>query len=239
MCIGRQPIVEALSSGTAIEKIFMQRGSTGSSIGEIQQMAADARVPISYVPKEKLVRFTNLRHQGVVAVLSEIKYFKLEDIVDYCYSEGKDPLILVLDGVTDVGNFGAICRTALGLEVDAVVIGMSNAAPVNETAIKSSAGAIHHIKICRQRDLNETVEYLKNYGISIVCLAGKGKTMIGETDLKGPIAMVMGDEGKGVSKPILKMADKVCKIPMNPLLESYNVSVATALVLYEVNKARN
>ncbi|MEZ5003792.1 MAG: 23S rRNA (guanosine(2251)-2'-O)-methyltransferase RlmB [Chitinophagales bacterium] len=238
MCIGRQPVVEALSSGTAIEKIYMQRGSTGSSISEIQQMASTAGVPISYVPKEKLIKFTNLRHQGVIAVLSEIKYYHLEDIVDHCYSEGKDPLILVLDGVTDVGNFGAICRTALGLDVDAVVIGMTKSAPVNETAIKSSAGAIHHLKICRQRDLDQTIEYLKNYGISIVCLAAQGKTMIGETDFKGPMAVVMGDEGSGVSKSILQQADKVCKIPMNTLLESYNVSVATALVLYEVHRSR-
>ncbi len=238
ICIGRKPIEEALSSGKNIEKIFMQRGSKGSSIGEIQQLAANAQVPISYVPKEKLLRFTNLRHQGVVAILSEIEYFKIEDIVDHCYSEGRDPFILILDGVTDVGNFGAICRSALGFNVDGVVIGQSNAAPVNYTAIKASAGAIHHLKICRQKSVLESVQYLKNAGVAVISLHGKGDSMIGALDLSGPIAIVMGDEGAGVSKAMLKLSDKICKIPMNPQLESYNVSVATAIMLYEVDKGR-
>lgn len=236
MCIGRKPVEEALLAGKDIDRIFMQRKSSGSGIAEIQQLAAEHNVPINYVPKEKLAKFTNLRHQGVVALLSAIKYYQVENIIDFCYAEGKDPLVVVLDGVTDVGNFGAICRTALGLEVDAVVIGQHNAAAINETAIKASAGAIHHLKICRHKNLEQVVEYLKQYGLTINSLAGSGDKIIYEVDFSGPQAIVMGAEGRGVSKSMLELSDNICKIPMNNQLESYNVSVATAIVLYEMRR---
>ena len=232
------PTLEALNAGKSLEKIFIQRGSKGIAINDIQQAASKHNVPVQYVPKEKLFKFTNMRHQGVVALLSDIQYYEVEDIVDHCFNMGKDPLILVLDGITDVGNFGAICRSALGFHVDAIVIGHQNAAVVNAKTIKASAGAIHHIKICRHKYLEQIVEQLKNLGVSIVCLDGKGQKMISEIEKKGPLAIVMGNEDKGVRKRILELANETCKIPMNPKLESYNVSVATAIMLYESSKER-
>lgn len=238
ICIGRQPVVEALEAGTSMERIYIQRGSTGGILRTIDALAAKAKVPTSYVPKEKFFKLTNLRHQGVVALLSEITYYNIEDIVDHCYSEGRDPLILVLDGVTDVRNFGAICRTALGMNVDAVVIGFNNAAPVNEFSLKASAGALHHLKVCRHKDLNEVGDYLKQSGIQMISLAGGAKQFIHQQNLNIPLAIVMGAEGKGVSKELLKLSHLECKIPMNETLESYNVSVAAAMMLYEVNRQR-
>jgi 23S rRNA (guanosine2251-2'-O)-methyltransferase len=238
ICIGRQPVVEALESGTSLDRIYIQRGSTGDILRTIDQLAAEAKVPVNYVPKEKLMKLTNLRHQGVLALLSEINYFNIEDIIDQCYEEGRDPLVVILDGVTDVRNFGAICRTALGMNVDAVVVGFNDAAPVNEISIKASAGALHHIKICRHKRLEQVVDYLKQSGIQILSLVGKSESYIHEQSLNLPIAIIMGAEDKGVSETLLKYTDISCKIPMNETLESYNVSVAAAMMLYEINRQR-
>ncbi len=238
ICIGRQPVVEALESGTPIDRIFIQRGSSGDILRTIDKLASDAKVPVNYVPKEKLMKITNLRHQGVLALLSEINYFNIEDIIDQCYEEGRDPLVVILDGVTDVRNFGAICRTALGMNVDAVVVGFNDAAPVNEISIKASAGALHHIKICRHKRLEQVVEYLQQSGIQILSLAGKSNSYVHAQTLNIPIAVIMGAEGKGVSETLLKHSNITCKIPMHETLESYNVSVAAAMVLYEINRQR-
>ncbi len=235
-CIGKQPVLEALESGQHIEKIFLRKGFSGKVFDMVISAARKAYVPISWVPKEKLNRMSNLNHQGVIAILSPVQYYKVEDIVDQCYAEGRNPLILVLDGVTDVGNFGAICRTALGMGVDAVVIGYNRAASVNEHALKASAGAIHHLKICRHRSIKEVVNYLKQAGVSIIAMAASGKIMAKELDSNVPNAIILGAEGDGIGKELLILADSVCKLPMNPKLESYNVSVAAALILYELKR---
>lgn len=238
-CFGRQPVLEALEAGQSMERIFLRKGMSGAVIDRIESEARKQALPINRVPKEKLNRLTNLNHQGVVALLSPVQYYRVEDIVDQCYAEGRDPLLVILDGVTDVGNFGAICRTALGLNVDAIVIGQFRSAPVNAQAVKSSAGAIHHLKICRHKELKGIVDYLKSMGIRLVAMAGDGSDFFHESDLEGPLALIMGSEGEGVHKELKSRADIVAKLPMDSRLESYNVSVATALALYEINARRS
>jgi len=236
MCFGRQVVLEALQSGNDMERIFLRRGLTGKAILEIESIASQQGIPVNKVPKEKLNRLTNLNHQGIVALLSPIQFFQVEDVVDRCFSAGKDPLIVILDGITDVGNFGAICRSALGLEVDAVVIGHFRAASVNAQAIKSSAGAIHHLRMCRHRDLPKVVEFLKDSGIQVIAMDGASGNFFHDLNLKGPMALILGSEGEGVSRELLKLADASAKLPLNEKLESYNVSVAGAMALYEIRR---
>ena len=236
-CFGRKPVLEALLSGRDLERIFLRKGLTGKDIAEIERTAREQGVPVNRVPREKLNRLTNLNHQGILALLSPIRYYRIEDIVDQCFAEGRDPLIVLLDGVTDVGNFGAICRTALGLEVDAVVVGHYGAAPVNAQAVKSSAGAILHLKICRHAQLKDVAEYLSGSGVRLVALDASGGQLISEMDTAGPLALVLGSEGEGVSRELLDMTDTVARLPINQLLESYNVSAAAAMALYEIRRS--
>lgn len=239
ICFGRKPVLEALESGRNLDRIFLMKGAKGSAVGELEKLARAAGVPVNKVPREKLNRLTNLNHQGVVALLAPVKYYKVEDIVDQCYAEGRDPLLLMLDGVTDIGNFGAICRTALGLGVDSVIISHYRSAAVNAQAIKASAGAIHHLRISRHKELTDVVDYLKRSGIRIVAMDGSGTNCFHEMDLDGPLAIVMGAEDVGVRKEILDDADDIARLPIDERLESYNVSAAAAMALYEVRRPRS
>jgi len=236
ICFGRKPVLEALRSGNNLERIFIRKGLTGPTISEIHKEARKQLIPVNMVPREKIDRLSNMNTQGVVAVVSPITYYKVEDIIDHCYSEGRDPLIVVLDGITDVGNFGAICRTSLGLNVDAVVIGHYRSAPVNAMAVKASAGALHHLKICRHKEIDEVLDHLRNSGIRIVAMDGKGESEIRECDLSGPLALLMGSEGFGLSAKLMDYVDVVARIPIDEKLESYNVSVAAAIALYEIRR---
>lgn len=233
---GRKVVLEALEEGRALERIFLRTGSSGDITRRIEQKASDGNIPVSRVPAAKLNRLTNLNHQGVVALVSPIGFHRLEDIVDHCFARGSDPLILVLDGITDVGNFGAICRTALGLEVDAVVIGHYRSAPVNAQSVKTSAGALLKIPVCRYRDLGGAVEYLRSCGLRILALDGSGDTVLRAADTAGPMALIMGAEGDGISRQLLAEADMVVRLPQSDQLESYNVSVAAAMALYEIRR---
>lgn len=238
ICIGKQPVWEALQAGRQIERIYLSRSMSGDVIGSICKVADEQGIPLNRVPKERINRLTNLNHQGILAVLSPVRYYKLEDVVDQCYRDGRDPLILILDGVTDVGNFGAVCRTALGMDVDAVVIGYRHSAPVNEHAIKASAGALHHLKVCRDADLRDTLRYCSNMGIRSLAMDGQANRFIHQADLTGPLAIVMGSEDKGVHPDVLELVDEPVKLYAADALESYNVSVAAALALYEVRRVQ-
>jgi len=228
--------MEALKSGTNLERIFIRKGLKGETITEIHKEARNQLVPVNMVPREKIDRLSNMNTQGVVAILSPVTYYRVEDVIDQCYAAGRDPLVVVLDGVTDVGNFGAICRTALGLEVDAVVIGHFRSAPVNSTAVKASAGALYHLKVCRHKEIEDVLKYLRNSGIRIVAMDGKGDSPFQDCDLKGPLALLMGSEGAGLSDKLLEHVDEVARLPIHEKLESYNVSVAAAMALYEIRR---
>ncbi|MEZ4885043.1 MAG: 23S rRNA (guanosine(2251)-2'-O)-methyltransferase RlmB [Chitinophagales bacterium] len=236
---GRNPIFEALESAKSIDKLFVQRGLKSDSIKEIVSLAAKADTVIQKVPIEKLNRLTrNAAHQGVAGYLSLIRYYSLEDILSHVYDRGEVPLFLVCDGITDVRNFGAIARTALGSGVHAVVIPSQGAASINAEALKTSAGALNKIPVCKVNDLENSVKYLQKNGLQILATSLQTDTMLYQADLTIPTAIVVGAEDSGINASLLRMIDKWVKIPMAGDFDSFNVSVATAMSLYEVMRQR-
>jgi 23S rRNA (guanosine2251-2'-O)-methyltransferase len=190
------------------------------------------------VPLERIDRITRKNHQGVIAFTSAITYQKLENIVPLLYEEGKIPFILLLDGVTDVRNFGAIARTCEVAGVDAIVIPERGSVSVNADAIKTSAGALHSIPVCREKNLKEAILFLKNSGIKVVAATEKAASFYTETDLSLPVAIVMGSEDMGVAPEHLRICDELVRIPQSGTIQSLNVSVAAGVLIYEVVRQR-
>lgn len=234
MVFGIRPIEEAINAEKEIDKLFIQKGLGSPLLKELIQKARAHNIPISQVPLEKLHRFTRKNHQGAVAFVSTVKYSSLDNVIDQCYQQGKEPFILVLDRITDVRNFGAIARTAECAGVDAIVVPAKGSAAVNSDAMKTSAGALNYVPICREDNLKQTLVYLKNSGLRVIGCTEKTNHMIYNLDLKGPIAIVMGSEEDGVSPAYLKICDASGKIPLSGNIESLNVSVSTAIAVYEV-----
>lgn len=234
---GTHPIMEALKSGKDLERLLIKKGND-RVLRDLAKEATKAGVPVQDVPLEKLNRVTKKNHQGAIAFLSPITYSNLSHKVMEAFEEGRDPLVLLLDEVTDVGNFGAICRTAECSGVDAVVIPMKGRAQINAQAVKSSAGALLNISVCREKSLKQSVEYLKESGFRIVACTEKTEDSIVNSDFKGPLAVIMGSEESGISDNILALCDAKLSIPMIGKTASLNVSVATGIMLYEVAKAR-
>lgn len=238
--IGRNSILEAFEEETNFEKIYISKQAHGDAVKKIIQKAKEKDVYVQYVPEIKLDYLANKQpHQGVVAAIQLIAYYNFQEIVDFCYNEGRTPLFIVLDGITDVRNFGAIARTALGLDADLIIIPKKESVSITADAIKTSAGALLKIPVAKVDNLHTTIKDLKNNGIKIVGLEGAATQTFQEADLKVPMALVLGAEDKGISTPVLKLLDEKLKLPMNEELESYNVSVANALALYEVYRQRN
>ncbi|WP_192823520.1 23S rRNA (guanosine(2251)-2'-O)-methyltransferase RlmB [Rufibacter sp. LB8] len=240
MVFGLRPILEALNAGKTIEKIYLLKGVNHSISQEITELAKAADIPISMVPAEKLDNLTRKNHQGAVAYLSAISYSPLDEIVASLFEKGKDPLLLVLDRVTDVRNFGAIARNAECMGVDAIVIPSRGAAQINADALKTSAGALNLIPVCREANLKDSLHFLKSSGYRIVACTEKAEeTLTDKTiDLTGPVAILMGSEEDGISPEYLKRADVRVKIPMTGQIQSLNVSVAAGIVLYEALRQR-
>ncbi len=239
LLIGTRPLLEAIEAGKEIDKVMIQRGLKSPTFQELLPYIKKHQVPFQYVPIEKLNRITRKNHQGVIAFSSSVEFQNIETIVEDCFAQGKNPLILLLDRVTDVRNFGAICRTAECTGVDAVVVPTRNSAPVNFDALKTSAGALHHIPVCREMNLKETISYLKNSGLKMIGCTEKTDDLLFETDLSGPACLVMGSEENGISPEYLKMCDYKVKLPMSGKIGSLNVSVATGALLYEVVRQRS
>jgi 23S rRNA (guanosine2251-2'-O)-methyltransferase len=237
--IGRNPVLEALQAGKPMEKILIAKTANGDVIKNIIQLAREKDVFCQFVPDVKIDSFSKANHQGVLGILSLIPYYDLQDIVNLAYDKGEDPLILVLDSLTDVRNFGAIARSALGMQVHGLVIPKKGSVSIQEDAIKVSAGALLHMPVCRSENLAAAVKDLKNNGLKVIGMDGHAKEYIHQTDLKGPLALVLGSEGEGISAPIKKLLDRTVKLPMQAPLESYNVSVANAMALYEVWRQRS
>lgn len=231
---GIRPIMEALEAGKTFDRVFIQNGLLGDSIKNIKTELSKLGVRINYVPLEKLNRITRKNHQGVIAYLSPIEFYKVEDLVPKIYEEGKDPFILILDRLTDVRNFGAIARTAEICGVDMIIISDKESSPINADSVKTSAGALFNIKICKESNLGKIIDYLKKCGIKIVCATEKTDKLIYEESLPKPIAIVMGSEGEGISKDILEKSDLNLKLPIFGKTQSLNVSVACGAFLYEV-----
>jgi 23S rRNA (guanosine2251-2'-O)-methyltransferase len=236
---GLRAVKEAVSSGKEFDRVFVQKGLKSELFGELRVVLEENKIPYQFVPAEKLNRITNNRnHQGIVAFISHILYHRIEDVLPGIFEEGKTPLILVLDRITDVRNFGAICRTAECAGVQAVVIPTQGAAQVNGDAIKASAGALHNIPVCREPNLKVALDYLKESGLSLISITEKSDDYYPKADYTGPVALILGSEEDGISHEYLRKSDMRVKIPMAGKIESLNVSVAAGIVLFEAVKQR-
>ncbi len=238
MVYGLRPLMEALQAGKEVEKVFVQKGLGGNTFRELMPLLKKRQIPYQVVPVEKLNRLTRKNHQGVVAYISPVAFYDIEQLLPAIYESGQTPFVLLLDKVTDVRNFGAILRTAESAGVHAVVIPAKGAAQLNSGTIKSSAGAIFKIPVCREHNLKETITFLKNSGLRITAVTEKARKIHFEEELTGPLALIMGSEGEGISPEYLKLADMKIRIPMQGQIASLNVSAASAVILYEVVRQR-
>lgn len=234
MIFGIRAIIEAIEAGKEIDKIIVKRELQGDLSKELFALLKSRDIAVQRVPNERLDRFTRKNHQGVIAFLSAITYEHIEDIIPFLYEQGKDPFILVLDGITDVRNFGAIARTCEVAGVDAIVIPAKGSVTVNADAIKTSAGALLKIPVCKEQSLTNAIQFLKNSGIKVVAATERGADDYTAVDYSGPIAFVMGAEDTGVSNDNLRIADNLVKIPQFGTIGSLNVSVAAGVLIYEV-----
>lgn len=238
MIFGLRATIEAIKAGKEIDKIFMRRDMSNELTRELYATLGDQQVPIVKVPVEKLNRFTRKNHQGVVAFASSVTYQRIADIIPTLYEEGKTPFVVVLDGVTDVRNFGAIARTCECAGVNAIVVPMKGGAAANADAIKTSAGALHTIPVCREPNLLEAVKYLKQSGLSVIAASEKATMSYTQANYADPVAIVMGAEDVGISKEILRVCDQMVSIPIKGIIQSLNVSVAAGVLIYEAVKQR-
>jgi 23S rRNA (guanosine2251-2'-O)-methyltransferase len=238
LLIGRKPIVEALQEGANVEKIFILRSATGAEINTIKQLARDRNIPVSQVPVEKLQAMTQAQHQGVVAWTGLLQYTELQEAISYVVEQGQVPLFVLLDGVTDIRNIGAIARSALCCGAQGLILPTSHAASLTEDAIKTSAGALRNILLCRIPSVAQAIDVLRLNGIQILGTQMKGSIPVYECNMTIPIAIVMGAEDTGISKDVLKRADYLISIPMSASFDSLNVSVATGMILYEALRQR-
>ena len=236
---GIHPILEALNSELVIDKLFIQKESSNTKIQEIETICETSDVTINYVPIEKLNRLTKGNHQGVVAITSPISFHSLESLVENIIQEKEKPLFLILDQLSDVRNFGAIIRTAECTGVDAIIIQKKGGAPVTGDTIKTSAGAIFKIPICKVDHIKDAIFYLKASNIITIAATEKTNETIYDLSLNSPIAIIMGSEGKGVSKSVLNIVDQKAALPLLGDINSLNVSVACGALLYEVLRQRN
>jgi 23S rRNA (guanosine2251-2'-O)-methyltransferase len=235
---GLRPVIEALEEGKIPERVFIQTGLTGPIFNQLFQKVRERGIPFQMVPVEKLNRITRSNHQGIIAQVAVIEYQKLEEVITRIYETGETPLLVVLDKVTDVRNMGAIARSAEVAGAHAIIIGEKSSAPVNADAIKTSAGALSRIPVCKERDILESLAFIKESGITTVACTEKAPRTIFETNLSGPMAIIMGSEEKGISKACLAMADYIVSIPQKGKIGSLNVSVATGVVLFEILRQR-
>ena len=236
---GIRAIIEAMKSDKEIDKILVKKGLDNELARELLSPARSLGIPIQYVPIQKLDSITKKNHQGVIAYLSEIAYFNIEEIIPKLYEDRKNPLILILDEITDVRNFGAICRSAECAGAHAVIIPAKGAAQVNADAIKTSAGALHKIKVCRSSNLKETIKFLKNSGLQITTATEKTDTLYYDVDFTTPCAIILGSEETGVSNELFILSDNAAKIPIFGEIESLNVASAASVLLYEIVRQRN
>lgn len=236
--IGRQPVIEAIEAGRAIDKILFQAGASGDVIGKIRQLAKQHNIPIQVVPPEKLNVYSRANHQGCIALAALVQYMDLQQVMDHVIASGVAPLFVMLDGITDVRNIGGIARTAVCCGAQALIIPDKGVGALNEEAMKSSAGALEKIQVCRVGSLLKAIDDLHLNGIQVFVSEMNGAKKLHEIDFKGPSCIVMGSEGKGVQPYIAKAADEKFSIPMAGDFDSFNVSVATGIILYEAMKQR-
>ncbi|MDR1974645.1 MAG: 23S rRNA (guanosine(2251)-2'-O)-methyltransferase RlmB [Bacteroidales bacterium] len=238
MIYGLRPLIEAIKSGKQIEKIFLQAGAGGELMAELKALIMQNKVPAQQVPTEKLNRLTSGNHQGVVGFLAVIEYASLENILPAVFEDGKVPLVVVFDRITDVRNFGAMVRTAECAGVNVVVVPSQGNAAIGEDAVKTSAGALMRVPVCKSDNLKTTIHFLKASGLQVVAATEKARMLYTEADFSKPTAIVMGSEEDGVSNELLKLCDTSLRIPLQGEIASLNVSVACGVFLFEVIRQR-
>ncbi len=234
---GIRPVIEAIESGRQIEKVYVRKGAEGQLLSELKSVCKAQKVHMQEVPIEKLNRMTKLNHQGVVATVSPIVYADVEEILS-SVPEGEPGLIVLLDSITDVRNFGAIARSAECVGAHGLITSLKSSAPVNAEAIKSSAGALNIIPVARVGSIRNTLKALQAEGYQIAAATEKAEQTVYEADLTRPTVLVMGSEDTGISKEVLRMCDCQMAIPMKGRIESLNVSAAAAVILFEIQRQR-
>lgn len=233
LIFGIHPVLEAIEAGKELEKVYVKKGMASDVMGRIKRALRQREVPIQEVPQEKLNRLTSKNHQGIIAMLSPIEYVDVMEAVQGAFDQGIDPLVVVLDRVSDVGNFGAICRSAECAGANGVLLPAKGSAQVNPISVKTSAGAVFNLNIGRTYDLKRTVMQLQASGLRIIACTEKAEHPLYDVDLTGPVAIVMGSEEDGIDPALLDVADVHVSIPMAGNTGSLNVSVATGVVLFE------
>ncbi len=235
---GIRAIMEAIESGKEIESLFIQKGISGDLFRELRKLIDKHQIKYQYVPIEKLNRLTTKNHQGVVAFISPISFHQVEDLIPFIYEKGETPLLLVLDRITDVRNFGAIARTAECAGVHGIIIPLKESAAIHSDSIKTSAGALFKIPVCRVHSLKKAVEYMQESGLQVIGCSEKNDESMYTVDYKVPTAVVLGSEEDGISNELMRILDRFAKIPLMGEIESLNVSVAAGVVLYEAVRQR-
>ncbi|MGL4292147.1 MAG: 23S rRNA (guanosine(2251)-2'-O)-methyltransferase RlmB [Bacteroidales bacterium] len=236
---GIRAVIEAIQAGKEIDKVLVKIGLEGDLSKELFQVLRETDIPVQRVPMERLNRITRKNHQGVIAFVSAVTYQKLEHIVPMLYEEGRMPFIVVLDGITDVRNFGAIARTCECAGVDAIVIPEKGSVTVNADAVKTSAGALHHLPVCREKSVNEALRFLRDSGFKLIAATEKAAQTYTQTqDYLDPCAIVMGSEDTGISNENLRICDSLVSIPQFGEIGSLNVSVAAGILMYEAIRQR-
>lgn len=238
LIFGLRPVIEAIRDGKEIDNLFVQSGLKSELFSELMALLKQNNVAFKYVPVEKLNRISSKNHQGVVGYISEISYKKVKDILPALITAGKNPLILILDRITDVRNFGAISRTAECSGVNMIVIPTHGSAKVNADAIKTSTGALHKIPVCREENLKKVIDFCKECGLQIVACTEKASDFYFQMDFTVPTAIIMGSEENGITNEYIQKSDATVKIPMQGEIGSLNVSVATGIILYEAVSQR-
>lgn len=235
---GIRAVIEAIDAGKQIDKIFIKKDLQGELAGELFNLIKTHHIVTQKVPVERINKITRKNHQGVVAILSAVTYHSLDNVIPQLYEDGLLPFIVVLDGITDVRNFGAIARTCECVGANAIVIPERGSVSVNADAIKTSAGALHHIPVCRERNIISAIRTLKDNGYQIVAASEKADINYTQADYTTPVALVMGAEDIGISQEALRLCDTFVSIPMFGHISSLNVSVAAGVMMYEVVRQR-
>ncbi|MCK9204492.1 MAG: 23S rRNA (guanosine(2251)-2'-O)-methyltransferase RlmB [Bacteroidales bacterium] len=235
---GIRPAIEAIKSGKEMEKILLQNRLKGEGFHELFGLIKDLEIPFQFVPVEKLNRLSRQNHQGVISFVSEITYQRIEDLVPFVFEQGRQPLFLILDRITDVRNVGAIARTAECAGVDGILIPSKGSAQINSDAIKTSAGALYKLPVVRCNDLRESIRFLKDSGLTIIAASEKTEQEYSHADFNRPLALILGSEGEGISEELLRMTDQAISIPLQGEIGSLNVSVASGVILFEILRQR-
>jgi len=233
-----RPLIEALDSGRDIDKVLVQKGIAGDLFRQLRQLLESTGTPMQFVPVQKLNQYTSQNHQGIIAFLSAVKFYELENMINTDLAAGKTPVYALADGITDVRNFGAIARSAECFGIDGIILPSSGSARVNADAVKTSAGALLKLPICRISNTVDAIHLLKQNGFRVISFSEKATEAIGEKKIPTPAVVIFGSEEKGVSKMALKLSDKVLKINMHGTTGSLNVSVAAGIVFHELAKNR-